>query len=96
MGICLVECARYEKIYEIFFFGKYKNFLGVFSFILTLVVLYGSETISSIGPKIWALLTPEMKNIKSPEEFKKNIQEWTPNDCPCRLCKIFIQNIGFL
>ena len=33
-------------------------------------VLYGSETISSLGPKIWAILTHEMGNIKSSDEFK--------------------------
>ena len=40
-------------------------------------VVYGSELISFLGPKIWARLTPEMRNIKFPVEFKNKIQEWT-------------------
>ena len=59
-------------------------------------VMYGSETISSLGPKIWDILPTELKRIVSPTLFKKKIHEWAPNNCPCRLCKTYVQNIGFL
>ena len=63
------------------------------------IILYGSEVISSLGPKIWVLLTPKMRNIKFTEEFNKKMREWTQSvvciSCLYRLCKIFIQNIGF-
>ena len=39
----------------------------------TKTVLYGSEIISSLGPKIGAILPPNLRNIKSPHEFKKKI-----------------------
>ena len=58
-------------------------------------VMYGSETISSLGPKLWDIL-PTVKRIVSPTLFKKKIREWAPKNCPCRLCKTYVQNIGFL
>ena len=59
-------------------------------------VIYGSETISSLGPKIWDILPAELKKIMSPTLFKKKIREWAPKNCPCRLRKRYVQNIGFL
>ena len=38
-------------------------------------VMYGSETISSLGPKIWDILPTELKRIVSPTLFKKKIRE---------------------
>ena len=59
-------------------------------------VMYGSETISSLGPKIWDILPTELKRIVSPSLFKKKIREWAPKNYPCRLCKTYVENIGFL
>ena len=59
-------------------------------------VMYGSETRSSLGPKIWDILPTELKRIVSPTLFKKKIREWAPKNCPCRSCKTCVQNIGFL
>ena len=59
-------------------------------------VMYGSETISSLGPKIWDILPTELKKIVSPTLCKKKTREWAPKNCPCRLCKTYVQNIGFL
>ena len=41
-------------------------------------VMFGSETISSLGPKIRDILPPELKTIVSPTLFKKKIREWAP------------------
>ena len=59
-------------------------------------VIYGSETVSSLGPKIWNILPTELKRIVSPTLFKKKIREWAPKNCPRRLCKTYVQNIGFV
>ena len=59
-------------------------------------VMYGSETISSLEPKIWDILPVELKNIVSPILFKKKICEWAPKNWPCCLCKTYVQNIGFV
>ena len=59
-------------------------------------VCYGTETISFRGPKTWALLPSEIKQSKSITEFKRKIKRWVPEGCTCRLCKVYIQNLGFL
>ena len=57
-------------------------------------VMYGSEAIlSSLCSKIWDILPTELKKIVSPILFKKKIREWAPKNCPCRLCKTYVQNI---
>ena len=38
-------------------------------------VMYGLETKSSLGPKIWDILPMELKEIMSPTLFKKKIRE---------------------
>ena len=59
-------------------------------------VCYGTETISFRGPKTWALLPSEIKQSKSITEFKRKIKRWEPEGCTCRLCEVYIQNLGFL
>ena len=60
-------------------------------------VMYGSDAIfSSLCSKLWDVLPTELKKIVSPTLFKKKIREWAPKNCPCRLCKTYVQNIGFL
>ena len=59
-------------------------------------VYCGTETISFRGPKTWALIPEEIKSSNSLEEFKRKIKEWEPLGCTCRLCKIYVNNIGFL
>ena len=59
-------------------------------------VMYGSEAISSLGPKLWDILPMELKKIVSPSLFKKKIREWAQKNRLCRLCKTYVQNIGFL
>ena len=58
--------------------------------------MYESETISSLGPKVWDNLTTELKKIVFLALYKKKIREWAPKNCPCRLRKTYVQNIGFL
>ena len=59
-------------------------------------VHYGTETISYRGPKIWALVPEEIRASPNLQEFKVRIKNWVPQGCTCRLCKIYIQRIGFL
>ena len=57
---------------------------------------YGTETIRYRGPKTWELLPAEIKEAKSLIEFKTKIKRWKPHGCTCRLCKIYIFNLGFI
>ena len=56
----------------------------------------GQETISYLGPKIWNMLPEEMKQNSSLFAFKREIKQWVPNNCPCRICKNYLRNIGFI
>ena len=58
-------------------------------------VRYGTETISFLAPKIWAVVPQNIKNCTSFSPFKINIRKWKP-DCPCRLCKCFLKYVGFI
>ena len=59
-------------------------------------VKYGLETLRSLGPKIWNMVPVDLKNTLSLPSFKGKIKKWVPYDCPCRLCKIFVPNLGFV
>ena len=59
-------------------------------------VYHGTESISCLGPKIWNIVPPEFKQNKSLNSFKKTIREWVPLNCPCRLCKRYVDGVGFL
>ena len=59
-------------------------------------VYNGLGTISFLGPKIWALVPPDMKKIEDVSDFKRKIRRWKPEKCPCRLCKTYIPCLGFV
>ena len=59
-------------------------------------VSYGTETIRYRGPKTWELLPAEIKESNTLTEFKAKIKRWKPIGCECRLCEVFIQNLGFV
>ena len=59
-------------------------------------VYYGKETISYRGPKTWELIPLSLRNIESLNEFKRRIKNWKPEGCTCRLCKLFVPNLGFV
>ena len=58
-------------------------------------VYHGAESISNFGPKIWDLVPKNLKKISDLDKFKKTIKQWKPEDFPCRLCIVFVQNVGF-
>ena len=59
-------------------------------------VHYGLETLKYRSPQLWSLLTENIKEVESHETFKREVKNWICDDCPCRLCKTYLQNIGFL
>lgn len=53
-----------------------------------LKLMYGSETISILGPKIWDILSTKFKKKNVPPTlFKKKFRELAQKNCPCHLCK---------
>ena len=61
-----------------------------------ITVNQGQETIRFRGPKTWELVPKDIKNSLSLSVFKSKIKEWKPLGCTCRLCKIYIQGLGYL
>ena len=59
-------------------------------------VRYGTETITCLGPKIWSIIPDQIKESASLETFRQKIKSWKPNSCPCRICKTYIANVGFV
>ena len=59
-------------------------------------VFYGTESLSFLAPRLWNQLPNIYKNANSLEEFKLKIKDWQCDSCPCRLCKTYILDLGFI
>ena len=60
------------------------------------IVRYGTETITYLGPKIWSIIPDEIRESASLKTLRQKIKLWKPNSCPCRICKKYIANVGFV
>ena len=54
---------------------------------------YGTNSINHLAPKIWSLLPEEIKYSASLDIFKRKFRLWTPEKCPCPICKPYIWDI---
>ena len=59
-------------------------------------VFHGSKSITYLGPKIWDILPLQLKELTSLNAFKKVIKKWQPKNCPGRLCKQYVLDLGFI
>ena len=59
-------------------------------------VRYGTDSLAYLAPKIWELVQNEMKNLESLTAFKTAIKKWKTTNCPCRLCKNYISQVGLV
>ena len=57
---------------------------------------FGFETITTIGAVLWRNLPNDIKNSDSLNIFKHRIKQWTPDNCPCKICRNFIKNLGYI
>ena len=58
-------------------------------------VNYDLESIWLLGQKLGESLPNDLKNNELVDSFKTTIKKWKPESCPCRLCKTYLQNIGY-
>ena len=42
------------------------------------------------------MIPAETKNLKTISAFEKEVKNSKLKNCPCRLCKPFIHNVGFI
>ena len=59
-------------------------------------VRYGTKSISSLAPKIWEILPNEIRDSDTLQIFKAKIKKWVPVEYPCKLCKIYLPQVGFI
>ena len=59
-------------------------------------VYHGTESLSFLGPKLWDLVPVELKQSETLYSFKLKIKNCVLFECPCRICKAYIQQVGFL
>ena len=57
---------------------------------------YGLSSIKDLAPQIWELVPQSLKKCKALNEFKTKTKSWYPDHCPCRLCKTYITQLGFI
>ena len=59
-----------------------------------ITIFYGTESLSSLAPRIWELLPKSYRDETEVSQFKTKTKTWTTSQCLCRLCKKFIGHIG--
>ena len=59
-------------------------------------VQFGSESTVYLGAKIWELIPENIKSFEPVDIFKSKIKKWVPEICPCRLCRTYVNQAGFV
>ena len=67
---------------------------SVFQILGKISIQYGIY--SYFGTKIWDILPDEYKTTQNLDTFKIKIKQWKPENCLYRLCKVYIDRVGFL
>ena len=59
-------------------------------------VCNGTESLSLLGSEIWDIGPTVLKDVKNLSAFKSDMKTWWSQNCPCRLWKRYLPNIGFI
>ena len=59
-------------------------------------VRYGVETALYRAPQLWSLVPADLKSLPNVNLFKSKIKHWECTECPCKLCKTYLRNIGYV
>ena len=59
-------------------------------------VYYRTESLSYLAPKVWELIPNNIKSLENLPKFKKAIKNWKLDVCPCRFCRLYIPQVGFV
>ena len=94
------EFLAVDIMNEIFIERKYKgpNLRSQTDFhILNVHTVYkGEDSLKHFGPLIWEIVPDKIKKSSSLKKFKEEIKQWVPENCPCRLCKDYVQGLGYV
>ena len=67
-----------------------------FTTISVKAVHYGTESLSYLAPKVWELIPSNSKTLENLPKFKKAIENWKRDVCPCRHCRLYIPQVSFV
>ena len=59
-------------------------------------VHFGENSLKYFGAKIWTLIPLEIREVDTLAQFKTLILQWVPQQCPCSLCKTYVNGLGFV
>ena len=59
-------------------------------------VRYGIVTVAFCGSRVWSYMRSKLKKSISLNVFRSKIKTWKTENCPCKLCKIYLQRIRYL
>ena len=59
-------------------------------------VYKGKNSLRYLGSIIWNSLPIEIRDSETLFAFKSKIKVWYPDNCECRLCKEYIEGVGFI
>ena len=59
-------------------------------------VYKGKNSLRYLGSITWNSLPIEIRNSETLSVFKSKIKVWYPDSCECRLCKEYIEGVGFI
>ena len=57
--------------------------------------LYGINSLSYFDPTVWSMMPDDIKNSVSLEVFKSKIKSWKITNCTCKLCRSYVQGLGY-
>ena len=57
---------------------------------------YGTDTVAYKASQVWITLPTRYKNLPLLDLFKSEIKRWHYSDCPCNICQIFVDGVGFI
>ena len=72
------------------------RYSSLFSRPLVKSVYKGIESLSFSRPKIWDVLPGTYKDMPDLNSFKVALKKWILVNCHCRICKVYIVNVGFV
>ena len=56
---------------------------------------YGLNSTIFFSKNVWQMITMEIRNLKSLEDFGSKIRRSKPDGCDCKLWKNFVSNLGY-
>ena len=59
-------------------------------------IQFESESTVYLGAKIWEIIPENIKSSESVDIFKSKVKNWELEVCPYRLCKTYVNHVGFV